>query len=95
MNWPILSTLIIIPLIGCITILLINSTDDIGKRNIKLVSLYASIVNFLISIILWVNFDKLSPDFQFVERYAWLSENITYYIEVYRRWVCGIEELYS
>ena len=82
MNWPILSTLIIIPLIGCITILLINSTDDIGKRNIKLVSLYASIVNFLISIILWVNFDKLSPDFQFVERYAWLSENITYYIGV-------------
>ena len=82
MNWPILSTLIIIPLIGCITILLINSTDDIGKRNIKLVSLYASIVNFLVSIILWVNFDKLSPDFQFVERYAWLSENITYYIGV-------------
>ena len=82
MNWPILSTLIIIPLIGCITILLINSTDDIGKRNIKLVSLYASIVNFLVSIILWVNFDKLSPDFQFVERYAWLSENITYHIGV-------------
>ena len=82
MNWPILSTLIIIPLIGSITTLLINSTDDIGKRNIKLVSLYASIVNFLVSIILWVNFDKLSPDFQFVERYAWLSENITYYIGV-------------
>jgi NADH-quinone oxidoreductase subunit M len=82
MNWPILSTLIIIPLIGCITILLINSTDDIGKRNIKLVALYTSLVNFSISIILWLNFDKFSSNFQFVERYAWLSENITYYIGV-------------
>ena len=82
MNWPILSTLIIIPLIGCLTILLISGSDDIGKRNIKLVSLYASLVNFSISIILWLNFNKLSSEFQFVERYSWLSENITYYIDV-------------
>ncbi|MDG2186726.1 MAG: NADH-quinone oxidoreductase subunit M [Hyphomicrobiales bacterium] len=82
MNWPILSTLILVPLTGCLTIIFINSADDIGKRNIKLVALYASIVNFLISTILWLNFDKLTSEFQFVERYEWLSENITYYLGV-------------
>ena len=82
MSWPILSTLILVPLAGCLTIIFINSADDIGKRNIKLVALYASIVNFLISTILWLNFDKLTSEFQFVERYEWLSENITYYLGV-------------
>ena len=37
MDWPILSTIILIPLLGSLTILLINSEDEIGKRNIKIV----------------------------------------------------------
>ena len=64
MDWPILSTIILIPLLGSLTILLINSEDEIGKRNIKIVALYTCIVNFLASIFLWVNFDKLSSEFQ-------------------------------
>ena len=38
MDWPILSTIILIPLLGSLTILLINSEDEIGKRNIKIVA---------------------------------------------------------
>ena len=82
MDWPILSTIILIPLLGSLTILLINSEDEIGKRNIKIVALYTCIVNFLASIFLWVNFDKLSSEFQFIERYAWLAENITYHVGI-------------
>tara|TARA_B100000927_G_scaffold291645_1_gene295129 strand:- start:449 stop:1972 length:1524 start_codon:yes stop_codon:yes gene_type:complete len=82
MDWPILSTIILIPLLGSLTILLINGEDEIGKRNIKIVALYASIVNFLASIFLWLNFDKLSPEFQFIERHAWLAENITYHVGI-------------
>ena len=82
MDWPILSTIILIPLLGSLTILLINSEDEIGKRNIKIVALYTCIVNFLASIFLWVNFDKLTSEFQFIERYAWLAENITYHVGI-------------
>jgi NADH-quinone oxidoreductase subunit M len=82
MSWPILSTLLLIPIFGSITILLINSNDDIGKRNIKTVALYTSIVNFIVSLLLWINFDKLTSSFQYVEQYYWLSENITYHVGV-------------
>jgi len=82
MSWPILSTLLIIPVFGSIIILLINSNDDIGRRNIKTVALYASIVNFIVSLLLWVNFDKATSSFQYVEQYYWLSENITYHVGV-------------
>ena len=82
MSWPILSTLLLIPIFGTITILLINSNDDIGKRNIKTVALYTSIVNFIVSLLLWINFDKLTSSFQYVEQYYWLSENITYHVGV-------------
>jgi NADH-quinone oxidoreductase subunit M len=82
MSWPILSTLLLIPIFGTITILLINSNDDIGKRNIKTVALYTSLVNFIVSLLLWINFDKLTSSFQYVEQYYWLSENITYHVGV-------------
>ncbi len=82
MSWPILSTLLLIPIFGSITILLINSNDDIGKRNIKTVALYTSLVNFIVSLLLWINFDKLTSSFQYVEQYYWLSENITYHVGV-------------
>ncbi len=82
MSWPILSTLLLIPIFGSIIILLINSNDDIGRRNIKTVALYASIVNFIVSLLLWINFDKVISSFQYVEQYYWLSENITYHVGV-------------
>ena len=82
MDWPILSTIILIPLLGSLTILLINSDDTISKRNIKTVALYSSIVNFLASLLLWVNFDKSSLEFQYIERYAWLTDNITYHVGI-------------
>ena len=82
MSWPILSTLLLIPIFGTITILFINSNDDIGKRNIKTVALYTSLVNFIVSLLLWINFDKLTSSFQYVEQYYWLSENITFHVGV-------------
>jgi len=82
MSWPILSTLLIIPVFGSIITLLINSNDDIGRRNIKTVALYVSIVNFIVSLLLWVNFDIATSSFQYVEQYYWLSENITYHVGV-------------
>jgi len=82
MSWPILSTLLLIPIFGTITILFINSNDDIGKRNIKTVALYTSLVSFIVSLLLWINFDKLTSSFQYVEQYYWLSENITFHVGV-------------
>ena len=60
MDWPILSTIILIPLLGSLTILLINSEDEIGRRNIKIVALYTCIVNFLASIFFMGQFRQIN-----------------------------------
>ncbi|MBT4204485.1 MAG: NADH-quinone oxidoreductase subunit M, partial [Rhodobiaceae bacterium] len=56
-NWPILSIITFTPLIGVLFILLINSDDEIGQRNIKLVAAYTTLVTFVVSTLIWINFD--------------------------------------
>ena len=66
MNFPILSSLILLPTIGA---LFLFFTKDKEGNNLtaKYVSLFTSIVNFLISIYLWVSFDQSTSNFQFIE----------------------------
>ncbi len=82
LSYPILSTIILVPLIGGFIILLINRSRE---ALIKSVALIFSIVTFLLSIPLFTgnNFDKTTYKMQFVERYNWIpSWNITYYVGV-------------
>ena len=41
---------------------------------IKNVSIFISFLNFLISLFLWIGFDKFTSQFQFIVNIAWLSE---------------------
>jgi NADH-quinone oxidoreductase subunit M len=62
MNFPILSSLILLPTIGAI--FLFFTKDNKGNNlTAKYVSLFTSIVNFLISIYLWVSFDQTTSRF--------------------------------
>ncbi len=81
-NWPILSIITFTPLIGVLFILLINSDDEIGQRNIKLVAAYTTLVTFVVSTLIWINFDITTSSFQFIEQYRWLSGSITYHMGV-------------
>jgi NADH-ubiquinone oxidoreductase chain 4 len=71
-----LITLIVTPLLGMITILLLNPTDESPNKNlIKLVALIVSFINLIISLIVWILFNSSSIYFQFIQEHY----NIGYY----------------
>ena len=81
MNFPLLSSLILLPSIGAMFILFTKSTDKKYESS-KYVALFISLANFLLSLYLWYVFDKNIVDFQFVENRQWLSGFINYKVGV-------------
>tara|TARA_A100001011_G_C14287379_1_gene834445 strand:+ start:648 stop:2144 length:1497 start_codon:yes stop_codon:yes gene_type:complete len=71
MNFPILSSIIFLPLLGSIFIFLSKSQSN--NQSAVYVSLFTSIANFLLVLFLWYSFDKNSVDFQFIEERNWIS----------------------
>ena len=75
MNFPILSTIIFLPLLGSIFIFLSKSKNN---NSAVYVSLFTSIANLSLSIFLWISFDKTISEFQFIEEVKWMSGLIKY-----------------
>ena len=82
MNFPILSSLILLPLIGALFILISRSTDKSNYQNSKYVALFVSFANFFVSIYLWYIFDPNTSDFQFVENRLWIEGFINYKVGI-------------
>ena len=80
MNFPILSTLIFLPLISSIFILL--SRDKTSNNSPIYISLFSSIATFLLSIFLWYSLDTNTSDFQFVEEKSWINNFIKFKLGV-------------
>ncbi len=77
-----LSLMIGAPLLGAFIILAIRHADqEVANRNIRTVTLFTTIVTFILSIVLWIGFDNSTADFQFVEKAEWLGP-ITYHLGV-------------
>ena len=81
MDFPILSSLILLPAIGSI-FLLFSKNDDRKTETVKYVALFTSVVNFLISLYLWNSFDNSLSNFQFVEERAWLAGFVNYKVGI-------------
>ena len=79
-NFPILSSLILIPTIGSIFLLFKKSTKK--NNSIKYVALFTSLINFFLSLYLWKLFDNNISDFQFVETRIWIKNFINYKVGV-------------
>ena len=79
---PILSILIFIPVVGIFFMLLIRNNDDQSSQNLKHTALWISFLNFIISLSLLFSFDLNNPDFQFVEKYAWIESGISYHLGI-------------
>ena len=81
MDFPILSSLILLPTIGA---LFLFFTKDKEENNLtaKYVALFVTTVNFFISIYLWFYFDQSTSNFQFVEDRDWIDGFINYKIGV-------------
>ena len=81
MNFPILSYLILLPSIGAIFLFFTKSKQE-SNLTIKYVALFTSLVNFFLSIYLWVLFDQSTSEFQFVEDRVWIDGFINYKVGI-------------
>ena len=57
-DWPILSLVTFLPLVGAAFILLIRGDPGIVARNARNVALWTTLINFALSLVLWINFDS-------------------------------------
>ena len=81
-NWPLLSVIIFLPLVGGLIIVLIKESS-INSINIKWAALWTSIGTFILSCLLWVQFDYDNSSYQFVEKIRWFDDfNFNYHIGV-------------
>ena len=81
-DWPLLSILIFLPLVGVAFILAVRGNDEAAVENIRRVALITTIFNFLISLPLWIAFDPADAGFQFVEKKDWIPGLVTYHLGV-------------
>ena len=78
-DWPILSLVTFLPLVGCFFILLTRGDDATVARNSRYIALWTSVPTFLISLLIWVKFDPSTADFQMMESIEWIEgTNIGY-----------------
>jgi len=72
-DFPILTFLTFIPLLGAFFILFIRGNEARVSKNAKHLALGVSGFNFLLSLYMLALFDKSSGDFQLVEKVEWFS----------------------
>jgi len=82
MNFPILSAIIFIPLVGALFILVTRGNSKNIEKNSKYVAIFSSIVNFILSLFLWYSFDTTTSDFQFVEEKNWIDGLINFQLGI-------------
>ncbi len=73
MNFPILSSITFLPLIGAFFVFLTRNETNQLNRGAIYVSLFTSFANFFLVLFLWYSFDNSSSNFQFVEESIWIS----------------------
>ena len=80
MNFPILSTLIFLPLLSSLFIFL--SKGKSNNYSAIYISLFSSIATFLLSLFLWYSLDISTAEFQFVEEKSWINNFIKFKLGV-------------
>ena len=71
MNFPILSTIIFLPLLGALFIFISNKKNE--SSSAIYISIFTSMANLLLTFFLWYSFDNNFVGFQFIEEKNWIS----------------------
>ncbi|MFV0332921.1 MAG: proton-conducting transporter membrane subunit, partial [Tropicimonas sp.] len=71
-DWPLLSLVTFLPLVGAAFILLIRGDAAVVAQNSRSVALWTALVTFLLSLLVLGNFDSAQAGFQLVEKRTWL-----------------------
>ena len=84
-DWPWLSFMIFLPLVGALWIFLfVRGDSEVEVENARRLAFWTSIVPFLLGVIVWIAFfEPAEPGFQLVERLDWMPDyNIAYQVGV-------------
>jgi NADH-quinone oxidoreductase subunit M len=82
-NWPLLTLVIFLPLVGVLFILVLRGEEAAVARNARWIALWTSLIDLLLSLALWAYFDPSRADFQFVEVARWLPGfHIAYHLGI-------------
>ncbi|MGC6529602.1 MAG: NADH-quinone oxidoreductase subunit M [Candidatus Puniceispirillaceae bacterium] len=82
-NWPILSLVTFMPLLGVAFLLMIRSSGPAADANARLVALWTSGFTFVISLVLVFGFDNQATGYQFEEFTTWIAgTGINYHMGV-------------
>ena len=81
-DWPLVSVIIFLPLIGSLIILFIKE-DELTSINIKWAALLTTLGTFILSLILWLQFNYSNPSYQYEEKFRWFDDfNFFYHVGV-------------
>jgi NADH-quinone oxidoreductase subunit M len=72
MPFPILSSLVALPIAGAILLLFVRGSEEESAPFVRKIALTVSLLVFAETILLWSRFNPSSAEFQFVERHAWI-----------------------
>ena len=73
MQWPVLSVITFLPLLGVTAILLAKGEDEAANKYARYAALWTTVVTFLVSLLIPLNFVSAESGFQFVEMHAWMG----------------------
>ena len=84
-HWPLLSLVTFLPLVGAAFILMARGEEAVVARNARFIALWTSLIVLALSVVLWIEFDPGTAQFQFVERANWINLGgftITYHMGI-------------
>jgi len=82
MSFPILSSLIVLPIAGALLLLFVRDTEQ-NAPIVRNIALIVSVLVFAETLLLWSRFNPATADFQFIERHDWIPLfGISYFIGV-------------
>ena len=83
MHFPILTSLVALPVAGAIVLLFVNGDEERSAPLARKIALTVSLLVFAETLLLWSRFNTASGDFQFIERHAWIPAfGIEYFVGV-------------
>src|SRR5471032_3449471 len=82
MHFPILTSLIALPIVGALVLLFVPN-DDHSDGTVRAVALVVSLLVFAETLLLWYHFNAASADFQFTERHEWIPAfGVSYFVGI-------------
>ena len=80
---PILSIITFLPLVGALIILSLGGSKEVVARQSRIIALWTTLLTFVLSLLIWIQFEPGTANFQFEERFDWLPQfRISYHMGV-------------